>query len=429
MDCKEYYRSRRTDADTALEAVRSGDKILIAPVAAQPKSTLEALARRLEQIDGITAFQMLPLISVPYLADKIKDKVRFVTCYSGPGVRDHINNDAGEYVPVFLQNYSDLAFHYNPDVVLAQVSPPDNHGFCSLGVSVLQMKSAIQNAKIVIAEVNEQMPRVHGDTFLHVSEFSHFVECNHPVVELPRPFIGETEEAIGRQIAELIPDGACLQLGIGAIPDAVLRFLKDKRGLGIHSEMFSDGVMELYQEGVIDNKSKTLHKDKMISTFLMGTRKLYDFIDDNPCVQLYPAEYCNCPTVIGQNKNLISVNSSVSVDFMGQAASESIGTRQFSGTGGQVDFIRGAALSQGGRSILAFPSTAGKDSEHSRIVPQLALGTPVTTSRNDIDYVVTEYGVARLKYKSMRERALELINIAHPAFRPELEESLKKLGW
>jgi 4-hydroxybutyrate CoA-transferase len=342
-----------------------------------------------------------------------------------------VDQDAGEYVPVFLKDWPEMYGPvYQPDVVLTHVSPPDRHGYCNMGISIIYMESAVRFGKKIIAEVNENMPRIHGDGFVHVSKIDYFVENTFPVKEVPRPQISKVEEAIGSHVAELINDGDCLQMGIGAIPDAVLQFLKNKRGLGIHSEMFSDGVMDLVLEGVIDNRRKTLHPGKMISTFVMGTRAFYDFVDDNPSVLLVPAEYSNDPGIIGKNANMVSINSSISVDLMGQAASESIGTKQFSGTGGQVDFIRGAALSPGGRAILAFPSTAGKpDKLQSRIVPQLSLGTPVSTSRNDIDYVVTEYGIAQLKYKSMRERARELIAVAHPDFRAGLTESLKKMKW
>jgi 4-hydroxybutyrate CoA-transferase len=432
MNWKEIYKSRCVDVDTAFKALKNAGKVVITPAAAQPVALMDGLARRIREIDSVTIAQLLPFLpAMPYLEEDIRPKVRFITSYLGGAIREYVNQGAGEYVPAFLKDWSELYGPvYRPDVVLTQVSPPDKHGYCNMGISIIYMESAIRCGKTIIAEVNENMPRVHGDGFVHVSRIDYFVENNFQVKELPRPQISKVEEAIGSHVAELVKDGDCLQLGIGAIPDAVLQFLKNKRGLGIHSEMFSDGVMDLVLEGAIDNRKKNLHPGKMISTFVMGTRAFYDFVDDNPCVLLVPGEYSNDPNIIGKNENMVSINSSVSVDLMGQAASESIGTQQFSGTGGQVDFIRGAALSAGGRAILAFPSTAGKaDKLQSRIVPQLTLGTPVSTSRNDIDYVVTEYGIARLKYKSMRERAQELIAIAHPDFRPELAESLKKMKW
>ncbi|MDR1490612.1 MAG: hypothetical protein LBS65_09075 [Desulfovibrio sp.] len=432
MNWEEIYKSRCVDVDTAFKAVKSADKVVITPAAAQPVVLMDGLARRIREIDSITIAHLLPFLpTMPYLDESIRHKVRFITSYLGGAIRADVNQGDGEYVPVFLKDWPEMYGPvYQPDVVLTHVSPPDKHGYCNMGISIIYMESAVRFGKTIIAEVNENMPRIHGDGFVHVSRINYFVENTFPVKEVPRPQISKVEEAIGSHVAELINDGDCLQMGIGAIPDAVLQFLKKKRGLGIHSEMFSDGVMDLLLEGAIDNRQKTLHPGKMISTFVMGTRAFYDFVDDNPSVLLVPAEYSNDPQVIGKNKNMVSINSSISVDLMGQAASESIGTQQFSGTGGQVDFIRGAALSPGGRAILAFPSTAGKpDKLQSRIVPQLSLGTPVSTSRNDIDYVVTEYGIARLKYKSMRERARELIAVSHPDFRSELTENLKKMKW
>ncbi|MDR1795846.1 MAG: 4-hydroxybutyrate CoA-transferase [Clostridiales Family XIII bacterium] len=418
------------DSDEALMAVKDGHKVLVASAAAQPQVLLEALRRRLRALQGISLFHMLPMLpEVPYLADDVAGKVCFQTCYPGSAVRACVNEGTGEFVPAFLSEYTDMTSRFGPDVALLQVSPPDKHGFCSLGVTVLQLKRAIEHASVVIAQINHKMPRTHGESFVHVSEITHFVEAEMEVAELPRPVIGETEKAIGSYIAGLIRDKDCLQLGIGAIPDAVLGFLTDKRGLGIYSEMFSDGVMELYEAGVIDNKHKNIHKGKMIATFVMGTRKFYDFIDDNPSILMLPSDVCNDPCNIGQNDRLISINSSVSVDLMGQAASDCIGTRQYSGVGGQVDFIRGAQRSKDGVSILAFPATAGKEGALSRIVAQHAAGTPITTTRNEIDYVVTEYGVARLKYKTLRERANELIAISHPDFRAELRDALKKFNW
>lgn len=307
------------------------------------------------------------------------------------------------------------------DVALIQVSKPDEHGYCSFGVSSDYTKPAADCAKIVIAEVNKQMPRTMGNSFIHVSDMDFIVESDHPIIELPLPKIGEVEKAIGRNCAELVEDGSTLQLGIGAIPDAVLLFLKDKKDLGIHSEMISDGVVELVEAGVITNKNKTLHPGKSVVTFLMGTKRLYDYADNNPAVEMYPVSYVNDPKVIMQNNQMVSINSCVQVDFYGQVASESIGAKQISGVGGQVDFVRGASMSLDGKgkSIIAMPSTASKG-KVSRIVPMLDEGAPVTTSRNDVDYIVTEYGIAHLKGKTNKGRARALINIAHPDFREEL---------
>ncbi len=432
MNWKELYRSRLTDADEALKSVKSGDRVMLPFAAGQPKATVDALARRIRELDTIDIAQLVTITTdIPYLAPEIVDKVRFTTSYVGAVTRDHVDKGTGQFAPVFLKDFPTMYSRvYDPTVALIQVSPPDQHGFCSLGTAVDHNKASAEHAKTVIAEVNEKVPRTHGDTFLHVSQITQFVENHHPLLEIPRPSITEVERRIGEYVSSLIRDGDCLQLGIGAIPDALLQFLTDKKGLGIHTEMFSDGVVELYEAGVIDNTRKTLHCGKMVTTFLMGTRKLYDFVDDNPGVLLYPCDYTNNPFVIAQNDNMVSVNSSVEVDLMGQAASESIGARQYSGVGGQVDFIRGAAASKGGRAILALPSTAGKgDKRVSKIVARLAAGTPVTTSRNDVEYIVTEYGVANLKYKSLRRRAEQLIEIAHPDFRAELRAELKKMNW
>ena len=303
-------------------------------------------------------------------------------------------------------------------MALIQVSPPDEHGYCSLGVSVDYTKTAAEEADLVIAQVNQNMPRTLGDSFLHVTRFDCIVESCTPVIELPPPKISQVERAIGQNVAQLVRDGDTLQLGIGAIPDAVLRFLGDKNDLGIHSEMFSDGVVELVERGVINNRRKTLQPGKSVAAFLMGTRRLYDYAHRNPAVMMAPVDYVNDPRVICQNDNMVSINSCVQVDLMGQAASETVGYKQISGTGGQVDFIRGAAMSRGGRSILAFPSTV--KGRTSKIVPLLDEGAAVTTSRDDVDYVVTEYGAAHLKGRTLRDRARALIQIAHPDFRPDL---------
>ena len=311
------------------------------------------------------------------------------------------------------------------DVALIQVTPPDEHGYCSLGVSVDYTKPAAEAAKTVIAQVNDRMPRTMGESFIHVTEIDCFVEHSAPIIELGAPKIGDVERAIGENCASLISDGDTLQLGIGAIPDAVLLFLKDKKDLGIHSEMFSDGVVELVEAGVVTNKKKTFHPGKMVVTFLMGSKKLYDFVNNNPTVEMYPVDYVNDPVVIMKNDNIVSINSCVQADLMGQVCSESIGLTQISGVGGQVDFVRGAMMAKNGKSIIAMPSTAGKG-KFSKIVPLLDEGAAVTTSRNDVDYIVTEYGIAALRGKTLRERAKALIQIAHPDFREGLALEYEK---
>ncbi|MPM23414.1 Butanoate coenzyme A-transferase [bioreactor metagenome] len=310
------------------------------------------------------------------------------------------------------------------DVALVQVSPPDQNGYCSLGVSVDYTKPALESAKTVIAQVNPQMPRTMGDSFVHVSQLDWIVEADVPLLQLKPPVIGAVERAIGEHCAGLIRDGDTLQLGIGAIPDAVLLFLKEKKDLGIHSEMFSDGVVELFEAGVITNRRKTLHPGKCVVTFLMGTRRLYDFVNDNPAVMMMPVDYVNDPYVIRQNDNLVSINSCLQVDLQGQVVSTSVGKREFSGVGGQVDFVRGANMSRGGRSIMAMPATA-KGGAVSKIAAVIDEGASVTTSRHDVGYVVTEYGVAELRGKTLRQRARALIAIAHPDFRAALAQEFE----
>jgi len=311
-------------------------------------------------------------------------------------------------------------------VTMCMVSRPDEHGFCSFGVSVDYTKPAAESSKIVIAEVTPNMPRTLGDAFIHVSEIDYIVECESKPIILQPPKISETDEKIGGYCAELIKDGDCLQLGIGAVPDAILGFLKHKKDLGIHTEMFSDGVVDLVEAGVITCARKNFHPDKMVATFFMGTEKLYKFVHNNPMVQMFPVNITNNPAIIAQNDNMVSINSTLQVDLNGQAASESIGYKQFSGTGGQADFVRGAAWSKGGRSILAFHSTAS-GGKISRIVTHLDEGAVVTTTRSDIHYVVTEYGIADLRGKSVPERAKALINIAHPDFKGELKKEFQRI--
>jgi 4-hydroxybutyrate CoA-transferase len=270
------------------------------------------------------------------------------------------------------------------------------------------------------------MPRTHGDSFIHVSDIDVMVESEAPIVELQPPRIGPVEEAIGKHIASLVGDGSCLQLGIGGIPDAVLLFLHEKHDLGIHTEMFSEGVVDLYDEGVITNARKTLHRDKMVASFLMGTRRLYDFVDDNPAVNMFPVSYVNDPYIIGENDHVVAINSAIQVDLMGQVVADSMGPVQFSGIGGQVDFVRGAARSKGGKSIIALPATA-KHGEVSRIAAQITDGAAITTMRADVDYVITEFGIAKLKGKGLRERAFALLDIADPKFRDQIVEELKAL--
>jgi 4-hydroxybutyrate CoA-transferase len=347
--------------------------------------------------------------------------------FVGSNSRNALKRNQGDYTPCFFNEVPSLFKEgYLPvDTALIQVSPPDEKGMMSFGVSNDYTKAAAECAKVVIAEVNPNMPRVMGDNFIHVDDVDYMVKTDNPIFELAMPKIGELEKKIGENCASLIEDGSTLQLGIGAIPDAVLLFLKDKKDLGIHTEMFSDGILELINLGVINNSKKSLHKGKMISTFLMGSKALYDYVDNNSDVELYPVDYVNHPVTIMKNDNIVSINSCLQVDLMGQVSSESIGLTQFSGVGGQVDYVRGASMAKGGKSIIAIPSTASKGTL-SRIVPFIDKGSAITTSRNDVQYIVTEYGVANLKGKTLKQRARNLIDISHPKFREALEEEYNK---
>ncbi|TFH31978.1 MAG: acetyl-CoA hydrolase/transferase family protein, partial [Anaerolineales bacterium] len=350
-----------------------------------------------------------------------------------PNVRDAVQEGRADFTPVLLSEVP-LLFkdgHLPLDAVLIQVSPPDEHGFCSLGIEAGLVKTAAQVAKIVIAEINEQMPRTLGDSFIHFSKIDYAVPVNYPLAELPMGETNELSMQIGQHIAELIEDGSTLQMGIGAIPDGVLHYLGSKRDLGVHTELFSDGVMKLIQEGVINNERKSLHPGKIVAGFILGSQKLYDFVDDNPIVELHPTEYVNDPFIIAQNEKMISINSAIEIDLTGQVCADSIGPRLYSGVGGQLDFVYGAARSKGGKPIIALPSTAspGGGEPISRIVSSLKPGAGVVTTRNHVHYIATEFGVAYLYGKTIKQRAQALISVAHPDFRKELDAQARALNY
>lgn len=419
-DWKVLYASKLMTADEAVRQIPDGSRVFFGHAANEPPVLVDALVRNYEQYKDVEIVHWVPMGKGEYCDPKMKGHLRHNAMFVGGPTRKAVQEGRADYTPFFFHQstrfFSDGTFPI--DVAMVSVTPPDKHGYVSLGVSVGGTKPACLNAKMVIAQVNDQMPRTMGESFLHVSQLTCCVEASTPLPELGGGTIGEVEEAIGRNVASLVEDGSTLQLGIGTIPDAVLKFLGDKKDLGIHSEMFSDGVVELVERGVINNRRKTLQPGKSVAAFLMGTRRLYDYAHRNPAVMMAPVDYVNDPRVICQNDNMVSINSCVQVDLMGQAASETVGYKQISGTGGQVDFIRGAAMSRGGRSILAFPSTV--KGRTSKIVPLLDEGAAVTTSRDDVDYVVTEYGAAHLKGRTLRDRARALIQIAHPDFRPDL---------
>jgi acyl-CoA hydrolase/GNAT superfamily N-acetyltransferase len=418
---------RLFEAEEAVGMIPSGRRIFLGSGAAAPLKLLRALARPDVGPDDAETVGILTLGDHPLAAPELKDRFRHNALFIGPNMREAVSDGRADYTPIHLHEIPDL---FRPggnlplDVALVAVSPPDQAGFVSLGVSVDVVRAAVDHAQMVIAEVNPNMPRTHGDSFVPVERIDAFVLSDEPVPELDSPPPGPVEKRIGRFVADLVEDGDTLQLGIGKIPDAVLAALADKKDLGVHTEMLSDGVAALAAKGVVNGRRKTLHKRKIVASFAMGSRKLYDFIHDNPECEFRGCDYVNDPVVIARNRRLVAVNSALQVDLTGQVCSDSQGTRFYSGVGGQVDFIRGAAMCKGGKPIIAMPSTA-KGATVSRIVPTLAEGAGVVTSRADVHYVITEYGVAYLHGRTVRERALELIHVAHPKFRAELLEAIQ----
>ena len=424
MDWKEIYKGRTCTAEDAVAHIRSGERVVVAHACAEPVVLTDAMTEAAEKYNwkNIEVVHMVAMGKAGYCAPEMSEHFRHNALFVGGSTRKAVEEGRADFTPVFFSEVPELLREsMHVDVALLQVSAPDEHGYCSLGVSCDYTKAAAECADITIAQVNANMPRVLGDNFIHISELDYIVPVDTELIELQPPKIGEVQKKIGEHIASLVKDGDCLQLGIGAIPDAVLMFLEDKKDLGIHSEMFSDGVVDLINKGVITNNCKQIDKGQCVATFLMGTKKLYDFVDNNPMVQLKPVNVVNDPRVICQNDNVVSINSCVEVDLMGQVASESVGLKQISGVGGQVDFVRGANMSNGGRTIMAMPATAAKGTI-SKIVPLLASGAAVTTSRCDVDYVVTEYGIAKLHGCTLKERARQLIHIAAPDFRDSLKQ-------
>ncbi|MGI6713269.1 MAG: acetyl-CoA hydrolase/transferase family protein [Bacillota bacterium] len=425
MDWQNYYKERIVTANEAVKEIHSGYRVVLGHACGEPQLLPVAMVERAEELENVEVVHMVALGKTLYCHPGMEKHFRHNSFFAGPGSRAAINEGRGDFTPVFFSEIPRL-FTENilpVDVAMLQVSPPDNNGFCSLGISVDYAKALVRSAKKVLVEVNPNMPYTLGDSLIHVTDIDYFVLSELPLLEIPRPNIGNVEEAIGRHIASLVEDGSTLQLGIGAIPDAVLMFLQGKKDLGIHSEMFSDGVIDLIKNGVINCRRKTLHPGKAVVCFLMGTKELYKFVHQNPMVEVYPVEYVNDPFVISQNDKMVAINSALQVDLMGQVCADAIGPMQYSGVGGQVDFVRGASRSKGGKSIIALPSTAAKG-KVSRIVASLDKNASVTTSRNDVHFIVTEYGVADLRGKTLRQRAEALIKIAHPDFRKELRQEI-----
>jgi 4-hydroxybutyrate CoA-transferase len=421
------YKKKLVSAEEAVSAIKTDDRVYISGNAATPYVLMNALASRKDELKNVELVHVLLMGEDPFSKPEMEGHFRHNSLFVGPADRKAINEGRADYVPIFLHQIPNLFYSGQMpiDVAMLHLSPPDEHGFMSYGVEVLASKAAAETAKIVIAQVNEKMPRVLGDSFIHVSRVHKIVEISEDLPQLAKKPFTEVERKIGHFIADLIQDGSTLQLGIGGIPDAVLSALKGRKDLGIHTEMVSDGVMEAIEAGIITGAKKTFHPYKVILTFLLGSSRLYDFADNNPIFEAHPTDYTNHPFNVSQNDNMIAINSAIELDISGQVCSDSIGTYIFSGFGGQVDFIRGAVHSKGGKPIIALPSTAKSDTI-SRIVPFLKKGAGVVTTRADVTYVVTEYGVAYLHGKNLQERTESLIGIAHPKFRDELTTEAKQ---
>ncbi|MFH1263512.1 MAG: acetyl-CoA hydrolase/transferase C-terminal domain-containing protein [Pseudomonadota bacterium] len=421
------YRSKLTTPAEAVKLVESNHRVYYSGNAAAPVSLIRALVARKDELRNVQINHVLLLGEDPLGDPSMEGHFRHNSLFVGPADRKTVNEGRADYVPIFLFQIPRL-FQQRIiplDVSILQVSPPDEHGYMSLGVEVLASKAAAESSKKVIVLVNDKMPRILGDCFLHASQVTAIVEESFPLPELPRHPISEVETQIAGFITALIEDGSTLQLGIGGIPDAVLSQLEGKRDLGIHTEMVSDGGMEAIEKGIITGTKKTIHRNKAVITFALGSQRLYEYLHNNPLFEAHPSDYTNNPFVVAQHDKMVAINSALEVDLTGQVCSDSIGTYVYSGFGGQVDFIRGAAQSKGGKPIIALPATA-KNGTTSRIVSTLKPGAGVVTSRGDVHYVVTEFGVAHLFGRNIRERAEALINVAHPKFREQLEEEAKK---
>ncbi len=430
---KRQYERKFVSAAEAASVIQSGDVVYIHPGCAVPEVLVDAMVARAEELQNVEVCHLLGVGEAAYVRPEMKGHFRHNAFFIGNNVRRAVCEGRADFTPIFLHEVTALLYshEYRVDVALIHVSPPDEHGYCSLGVSVECTKAATEVAKIVIAQINPNMPRTLGDSFIHINKIDYCVEADVPIKGLPQQEGNETAEEtaiyrkIGANVASLIEDGATLQLGIGRIPDAVVQYLGDRKHLGIHSEMVSDGVLPLIESGVISNQKKTLLPGKIVVAFVLGSQKLFDFVDNNPAFEFRPTHFTNDPFTIARNKKMVAINSALEVDLTGQVCADSIGYKFYSGFGGQLDFIRGAAKSEGGKPIIALPSTA-KNGTVSRIAPCLKEGAGVTTSRGDVHYVATEYGIVNLHGKTIRERIEMLIGIAHPNFRAELERNARE---
>jgi acyl-CoA hydrolase/RimJ/RimL family protein N-acetyltransferase len=426
FDWKERYKDKVKNAPAAMRLIKSGNSIFIGTGCAQPQHLVNALVEHTSKIYDAHIIHLLTMGSAPYVDERFREKFKMNSFFIADNVRHAFSKGIGDYTPIFL---SEIPLEFESgripvDVALISVTPPDANGLCSLGVSIDIVKSAAANAKYVIAQVNTHMPRTFGDCFVHVNAIDVLVPYDEDIIEIPVPESEETLRRIGQNIARLVEDGSTIECGIGRIPQALAEFLRDKKDLGVHTEMFSDWIIDLVECGAITCAKKTLNRGKIIASFCMGSKRLYEYIDNNPLFEFYPTEYVNDVFIISQHEKMVGINVGLEIDLTGQVCSDSLGYQFYSGIGGQVDFIRGAARSRGGKAIIAMPSTA-KNEQISRIVPRLTEGSGVVTTRGDVHYVVTEYGVAYLHGKSIRERVLDLIHIAHPKFRKELIQAAK----
>ncbi len=424
------YKRKLMNAGDALRCVESGMRVYIHPGCAEPEVLVEALMERAPFVRDVEIIHLMTMGSAPYVAPEMAGHFRHNAMFIGGNVREAVNDGRADYTPVFLSEIEGLidCGQLRVDVALIQVSPPDQHGYCSLGVGVDTTMTAVRCAKYSVAQVNDQMPRTYGDCFLHIDQIDAFVETSRPLCEAPKVEITPTHRAIAKHVATLIEDGSTLQTGIGGIPDAVLAYLTDRQDLGVHTELVSDGVIALIDSGALTGRRKTLLPRKIVLSFVLGSKRLFDYVNENPIFEFRPNAFTNDPLQIARNERMIAINSALQVDITGQVCADSIGTQFYSGIGGQVDFIRGASRSKGGKPIIALPATAKNDTV-SRIVPMLDPGAGVVTSRGLTRYVVTEYGIAYLHGKTIRQRAEALISIAHPKFRNSLFEYCERTKW
>lgn len=426
MTWQEIYQSKLTTAEEAIKLIHDDDKVVSGFACGEPLHIMRVLAEHYKEYNNVEIISMLTLVESPWSTDEFKGHIKLNTLFASKSTRAAVNSGNSEFTTSHFYEIPDVIKNYIcPRVSVVMVSPPDEHGYVSFGTTVDYTKGTTDYCEVVIAQVNKHMPRTFGNSIKHVRDFTCFVEYDEPLPEVIGGEISDVEMEIGKYCASLINDGDCLQLGIGGIPNAVCLQLTDKKDLGLHSELVGDGVVPLLESGVINNKRKVVNNGRTVLGAAFGSKILCDYINNNPSVEMHPIDYVNNPIEIAKNDNMVSINSCLQVDLLGQVVSDTIGLSQFSAVGGQVDFVRGATMSKGGRSIIAMPSTARKGTL-SRIVPIITEGSAVTTPRNDVNYVVTEYGIAQLKGKTLKERTKELIRIAHPKFRPALVLEYKK---